>query len=67
MVWDSLSGVDTRLNPKPQMVARDEVSADGLTLTLHLRDGLIFHDSDPVCAEDCLASVKRWPVRNAFG
>ena len=49
------------------MVARDEVSDDGLTWTLHLRDGLIFHDGEPVRAVDCVASVKRWAARNAFG
>lgn len=67
MVWDSLYGVDTKLSPKRQMVAGEEVYDDGLSWTLHLRDGLVFHDNEPVRAVDCVASIRRWAERNAFG
>ena len=67
LVWDSLYGVDTSLSPKPQMVAGHDIAADGLTWTLHLRDGLLFHDGEPVRAVDCIASLRRWAERNPFG
>ena len=42
------------------MVDKYEVSADKLTYTFTLRDGLLWHDGKPVTAEDCVASIKRW-------
>ena len=40
---------------------------DGKRWTLTLRDGLRFHDGEPVRARDCVASIKRWGRRDAFG
>jgi peptide/nickel transport system substrate-binding protein len=67
MVWDTLYGVDTTLTPRPQMLAGHDIAADGLTWILHLRDGLLFHDNEPVRAADCVASLRRWAERNPFG
>jgi peptide/nickel transport system substrate-binding protein len=67
MVWDLLYGVDERLEPQPQMVEKDEVSADGLTWTFRLREGLRFHDNEPVLAKDAVASVTRWMRRDSMG
>ena len=49
------------------MVDRWDVSADKLTWTFTLRDGLEWHDGTPVTAEDCVASIKRWGARDAMG
>ena len=67
MVWDTLYGVDDQLDPKPQMVEGDEVSADGLTWTFKLRQGLKFHDNEPVLAKDVVASITRWMPRDPMG
>ena len=40
---------------------------DGLQWTLTLRPGLRFHDGTPVLARDCVASIRRWWVNDAFG
>src|SRR3954469_22943770 len=48
LVWDMLYGVDDKLQPQRQMVEAEEVSADGLTSTFRLRQGLKFHDGDRV-------------------
>ena len=32
-----------------------------------LRDGLEWHDGKPVIAEDCVASLKRWSVKDSMG
>jgi peptide/nickel transport system substrate-binding protein len=39
LVWDTLYGLDSKLQPKRQMVESEEVSSDGLTWTFKLRDG----------------------------
>jgi peptide/nickel transport system substrate-binding protein len=67
MVFDTLYGMDARYRIHPQMVAGHEVSDEGLTWTIALRDGLAFHDGAPVLARDCVASVRRWAARDAIG
>ncbi len=49
------------------MVDKYEASADKLTWTFTLRDGLAWHDGQPVPPEDCVASIKRWAVRDPIG
>ncbi len=67
MVWDLLYGVNSKLEPKPQMAEGHTVSDDGRTVLIRLRDGLKFHDGEPVRAQDCAASLARWAVRDPFG
>src|SRR3546814_15102198 len=43
------------------------VSEDKLTYTFTLRDGLTFHDGEPVTAADAVASLKRWGGRDSGG
>jgi peptide/nickel transport system substrate-binding protein len=66
-VFDTLFATDGKLAPRPQMAASHEMSADGLLWTIRLRDGLRFHDGEPVRSRDCVASLKRWCVRDLFG
>ena len=66
-VFDTLYGADRALRPHPQMAEGHETSADGLTWTIRLREGLAFHDGEPVRAKDCVASIRRWAVRDGFG
>jgi peptide/nickel transport system substrate-binding protein len=66
-VFDTLYGCDRALRPRPQMAQGHEVSADGLTWTIRLREGLLFHDGEPVRPRDCAASIRRWAVRDSFG
>ena len=66
-VFDTLYGMDANLQPVPQMAAGHTVSDDGLTWEITLRDGLMFHDGEPVRAQDCAASLDRWSRRDGFG
>jgi peptide/nickel transport system substrate-binding protein len=66
-VFDTLYGVDGKLQPHPQMAEGATVSDDGLTWLIRLRDGLRFHDGEPVRAQDCAASLERWSKRDTFG
>jgi peptide/nickel transport system substrate-binding protein len=67
MVWDTLFGVNAAQQPKPQMAEGYTVSDDGLTYLIKLRDGLKFHDGEPVRAQDCAPSLARWAMRDTFG
>src|SRR6266571_7346319 len=67
LVWDTLYGVDAKLQPQRQMVEAEEVSSDGLTWTFRLRSGLKFHDGEPVLAKDVVASLTRWSARDPMG
>lgn len=67
MVWDTLYGVNDKLQPQRQMVESEEVSSDGLTWTFRLRPGLKFHDGEPVLAKDVVASLTRWSARDPMG
>jgi peptide/nickel transport system substrate-binding protein len=67
MVYDTLFATDAKFQVQPQMVDKYDVSADKLTYTFTLRDGLRFHDGQPVRSADCIASVERWAKRDALG
>jgi peptide/nickel transport system substrate-binding protein len=49
------------------MVEGHTVEQNGRLWRLRLRDGLMFHDNTPVLARDCVASIRRWARRDAFG
>ncbi|HWL79426.1 MAG TPA: ABC transporter substrate-binding protein [Roseomonas sp.] len=66
-VFDTLYGMDDALNVRPQMAEGHTVSDDGLTWEIRLRDGLRWHDGEPVLARDCVASLQRWCRRDTFG
>jgi peptide/nickel transport system substrate-binding protein len=67
LVYDTLFGTDENSRIKPQMVDRTTVSADGMKYTFTLRDGLRWHDGQPVVSEDCVESLKRWGKKDRFG
>eukprot|EP01036_Dinobryon_divergens_P003526 gene3526-4661_t len=45
-------GIDSKFEPKRQMVESETVSADGLTWTFKLRDGVKWHDGKPFTSAD---------------
>ena len=67
MVYDTLFAMDAKGDIKPQMVDKNSVSADQLTWSFTLRDGLLFHDDKPVTSEDVIASLKRWSAKDSLG
>ncbi len=67
MVYDTLYGFDKDYNVHPQMAEGHTVSDDKLLWTVKLRDGLQFHDGQPVLAKDCVASILRWGKRDFMG
>ena len=67
LVFDTLYGVDSGFQPRPQMVEGHTVDDDGRTWRLTLRNGLRFHDGTPVLARDVVASLNRWGKRDTYG
>jgi peptide/nickel transport system substrate-binding protein len=67
LVFDTLYGQDHTYAIQPQMVEGHTIEHDGKLWRLRLRDGLLFHDNTPVLARDCVASIRRWSRRDAFG
>ncbi|MBV8916203.1 MAG: ABC transporter substrate-binding protein, partial [Acetobacteraceae bacterium] len=67
MVFDSLFALDHTLSPKPMMVEKEEVSADGLSYRFTLRPGLRFHDGSEVTTRDVVASLERWMAGSSVG
>lgn len=66
-VYDTLFAVNSKIEPKPQMAEGYSVSDDGRTYLIKLRDGLKFHNGEPVRAQDCAPSLQRWAARDTFG
>lgn len=66
-VFDTLYSADSQLQPRPQMAAGHEVSADGRVWRIRLREGLKFHDNTPVRSIDSAMSLQRWCKRDALG
>src|SRR5205085_963602 len=67
LIYDVLFATDADFKVQPQMAEKVDISADKLSYTITLRDGLEWHDGTPVTAEDCIASIRRWGARDGFG
>ena len=67
MVYDTLFAIDSKGEIQPQMIDTYTISEDGLTYDFTLREGLLFHDGEPVTSEDVIASLQRWGEKDAMG
>jgi len=67
MIYDTLFSPDASQRMQPQMVGKFGVSDDKLTHAFELRDGLKFSDGSAVTADDVVASIRRWAVRDGGG
>ncbi len=56
-IFDGLLEYDMDLNPIPSLAERWEVSDDGLTVTFHLRDDVVWHDGEPFTSADVQFSL----------
>ena len=65
MVYDTLFALDEQLRSSRRW------STNGLRATtnspgLHAARRVEWHDGQPVTSQDCIASLKRWSVRDAW-
>jgi oligopeptide transport system substrate-binding protein len=58
-LFEGLTSIGTDGSAAPGAAQAWEVSADGLTYTFHLRDGLRWSNGDPVRAADFVAGMRR--------
>jgi peptide/nickel transport system substrate-binding protein len=58
-VYSTLMLLDPEANPIPGLAESYEISEDGLEYTFKLRDGVTFHNGDPLTAEDVKFSFDR--------
>jgi peptide/nickel transport system substrate-binding protein len=66
-IYDTLFGMNAKREPKPQMAEGYTLSDDGRTYLIRLREGLKFHNKEPVRAQDCAPSLIRWAARDTIG
>ena len=67
LVFDTLYGQNDAFAMEPQMVEGHTIENDGKLWRLTLREGLRFHDGEPVRAQDVVPSIRRFAARDAFG
>ena len=58
-VFRGLTRFDENLEPVPELAQRIEISADGLTYLIQLRDDARFADGSPITADDVVFSLTR--------
>src|SRR5690625_4061970 len=59
-VFEPLVTTDSDYNIVPMLAESYDQSDDGLTITFHLREGVLFHNGEEMVAEDVVASMNRW-------
>jgi peptide/nickel transport system substrate-binding protein len=58
--YEGLFTYDEQYQAIPELVETHTVSEDGLTHTMALRQGVMFHNGEEMKAADAIASVERW-------
>ena len=66
-VFEGLYTFDGNYEPQPLLATGETVSADGTTITIQLREGVTFHDGQPMTSADVVASLKRWGEHGSRG
>lgn len=58
--YEGLFTYDADYQAIPELVETHTISEDGLTHTMKLREGVMFHNGEELKAADAIASVERW-------
>jgi len=66
-MYETLFAYDAEYQPIPHLVETYTPSEDGLTHTMTLRQGITFHNGEPMTAADVHASVTRWAEISGLG
>ncbi|WP_188726502.1 ABC transporter substrate-binding protein [Pseudoclavibacter endophyticus] len=64
-IFETLVALDESLTPQPALAESWTTSDDELTWTFTLRDGVQFHNGQPLTAADAAASLNRWKEATA--
>lgn len=63
LIFQPLFTLDDEMQPKPVLAQEYHLSADGLTMSVTLRDGLTWADGEPITAADIVFSLQT--IKNA--
>src|SRR5262245_29554457 len=67
-IYEGLYSLDANYRPVPMLAeSMPQVSPDGLTYTIALRQGIKFHNGKEMTSDDVVASLKRWGQRSVYG
>jgi peptide/nickel transport system substrate-binding protein len=66
-MYETLMAYDEDYRPVPMLAESHEVSEDGLTHTFVLRQGVTFHNGEPMTSADVKASLDRWGQISGVG
>ncbi len=66
-VYETLFALDRNYEVRPMLAEGYSVSADGLHYTIRLRNGVAFHNGQPMTADDVVASLARWGQLSGTG
>ncbi|HEV2128016.1 MAG TPA: ABC transporter substrate-binding protein [Thermomicrobiales bacterium] len=66
-MYETLFTYDANYQAIPMLVETHTMSEDGLTHTMKLREGITFHNGEPMTAADVHASVTRWAQISGVG
>jgi peptide/nickel transport system substrate-binding protein len=67
-IYEGLYSLDASYRPTPMLAeSLPQVSPDGLTYTIKLRQGVKFHNGKEMTSDDVVASIKRWSQRSVYG
>lgn len=66
-IFDTLIRIDDTGELQPGLATSWELSDDGLELTLHLREGVTWHDGEPLTAEDVAFNLEEIVELQTFG
>jgi len=59
-IWELLFAENAEFAPVPMLAQSYLSSPDGMTYTIKLRKGVLFHNGDEMKADDVVASLVRW-------
>lgn len=59
-IFETLFAFDESFKPVPYLAESCEYSSDRLSVTFHLRKGVLFHNGEEMTADDVIASLQRW-------
>ncbi|MBX3070835.1 MAG: ABC transporter substrate-binding protein [Thermomicrobiales bacterium] len=67
VMYEPLFTYDDGFRIIPMLAESHEVSEDGLTNTLKIRQGVLFHNGEEMKAADVVASIERWGGMSGHG
>jgi peptide/nickel transport system substrate-binding protein len=67
-LFDGLLSYDEHFGPQPQLATSWDIAEDGLSLTLHLRRGVTWHDGKPFTSRDvAFSAMEVWKKYHSRG